>query len=387
MSDSNRIKIGFGKESTAGTAAAGPYQQINVSSSSLASQKNTAEENTIRDDRNLKGLIMTSLLPTGGFGFDQIFANFDDLLLGLLGQTAWSTPVAIATQACTIAGSVITATTGTPFSVVAPGQWLYFLIGSTAYLVKVVSVGGSGGNITVTGATLPSGAQTLTKIAGKFARNGTVMSTYTLEQQHADEATKGFFQYLGCVPNSYTLNAQAEQIVTGDMQFMGMYAPPPSNTSVSGAAYLPAATNESFAGLSGNIGTFQIGGSIIQPTDAAIRGINLSYNNNARRDAAINVARMGWGQASISGQLDTFFKGGLSAVDAYFTHASSSASYAMTDIAGNIMIVSILRLKFANFTKQIGGKNQAVMGTLNFTGILDPVTGATIQIDLIPAQA
>lgn len=385
MSDSNRIKVAYKLETTAGEAAAGPYQQINVSSSTLASQKNTAEENTIRDDRNLKGLIMTSLLPTGGFGFDQIFGNMDGLLLGLFGQTAFSTPVSLASTSVTIAGSVITADAGTPFSVIVPGQWVAFLIGTTRYLVLVTSVGGAGASITVTGATLPAGAATLLQMRGKFIRNGTTLQTYTLEQQHADEAVKGFFQFLGMVPNTFTLNAQAEAIVTGDMQFMGMSAPPPTDTSASGAAYTAPVTNESFAGLSGNIGTFRVGGSIILPTDVAIRGINISYNNNVRRDAGINVSRMGWGQATITGQMSTFFKGGLAAVDAYFNHTSISLSYAMTDIDGNIMVVSILNAKLGNFNKQIGGKNQAVMGDLDFTGILDPVLGATIQIDVIPA--
>jgi hypothetical protein len=384
MSDSNRTAVAFAIESTAGTAAAGPYQALNISSVNLASQKNTAEENTIRPDRNLRGLIMTSLLPTGGFGFDMIFGNLDGLILGMMGQAAWSTPVSLTGTSVTITGSTITASTGTPFSVVVPGQWLKIVIGTTVYLVKVTTVGGAGANITVTGATLPTGAQTLASVKGKFIRNGTTLQTYTLETSAQDEATKGFFQFLGCVPNTWSIQAQAEQIVTGNMDFMGMSAPPPTTASASGAAYTAAVSNESFAGLAGNIGSIFLGSTLVDATSVAVKGLNFSATNNVRRDAGINVARMGWGQFTVTGQASTFFKGGLAAVDAYFTHSDVGLSYAMIDPAGNIMVLTWPRTKLSNFQKQAGGKNQAVMGDLDFTAVVDTTIGGfTMQVDLI----
>ena len=92
---------------------------------------------------------------------------------------------------------------------------------------------------------------------------------------------------------------------------------------------------------------------------------------------------MGWGQFGVTGQLSTYFKGGQAAVDAFYAHTNSSVSYVMTDPAGNITVVTVLRLKFSNFNPQVGGKNQAVMGDLDFTGIEVPNTGATLQLDFI----
>lgn len=383
MSDSNRIQIAYKAESVAGTAPAGPYQQINVSSASLTQQKNVVQENTIRDDRNLRGLVMTSLIPQGGFGWDFIFGNLDGLLVGQMGSS-FSAPLAIVSQAGTAASNVITASAGTPFSAVAVGQWVRITIGATKYLVRVTAVGGSGASITVDGASIPNGGANFT-IDGSMMRNGTTMTTYTIEQNHADVATKGFFGYVGMIPNTMSLNCQAEQIVTGDMQFLGMNPVVPANTTISGGAYNAPVTNESFAGLSGNIGTFMVNDSIITPTDMAIKGINCSLNNNVRRDTAINIVRMGWGEFNVQGQLSTYFQGGMAAVDAFYAHTNSSASYAMTDPAGNITVITVLRLKFTNFTRTVGGKNQALMGDLDFQGILDPVTGATFQIDKIAA--
>ena len=117
----------------------------------------------------------------------------------------------------------------------------------------------------------------------------------------------------------------------------------------------------------------------------AIRGLNLSIINNVRRDAAINITEMGWGQFTVTGQLSTYFKGGMAAVDAFYQHTDSSASYAMTDPQGNIAVVTILNLKFTNFTANVGGKNQAVMGDLDFTGKVDSTYGSTLQLDFIPA--
>jgi hypothetical protein len=383
MSDSNRIKVALKEEITPGVAPAGPYQQINVSSVNLTTQKTTAEENTIRDDRNLRGLIMTSLIPQGGFGFDMIFGNLDSILPGIFGS-ALTSFVNIVAENTTVAANVITANIGTPFSVVVVGQWIRIQVGVTVYVVRVTAVGGSGASVTVVGATIPDGAATMT-VNGQMIRNGTTMKHYTVEQQHADLVVKGFYTSLGMVPNTFNLNAQAETVVTGDVGFMGIEPPPPADVSASGGAYTAPVDAESFAALKGNIGQFMFNGTLITPAAMAIRGINMSLTNNVRRDAAINVVDMGWGQCTVTGQCSTFLRGGEAAIDAYFNHSNSSLSYVMTDPAGNLTILTILRLKFGNFTKQVGGKNQAVMGDLDYTGILDPVTGATIQMDFIPA--
>lgn len=384
MSDSNRIAVGLKEETTIGTAASGPYQGLNVSQVSLTAQKNTAEDNTIRADRNLRNTIMTSLVPQGGLNFDFIYGNLSTIIPGVMGN-AMSTPVSLSGTAVTIAGAVITADAGTPFSDVAKGQWLRIKIGTTNYLGRVASIGGSGASMTMSNVTLPAGAATLAQVRGSYVRNGTTMKSYSIEKHHQDLTTKGFFAFLGMVPNTFNLQAQSETIVTGDVQFMGMTAQAPTDTSISGASYSSPVTNESFAGLSGNIGTFIVGGSLIAPTDMAIRGLNLSINNNVRRDAAINITEMGWGQFTVTGQLSTYFKGGMAAVDAFYEHADSSASYAMTDPQGNIAVITALNLKFTNFTANVGGKNQAVMGDLDFTGKVDSTYGATLQLDFIPA--
>jgi hypothetical protein len=385
MSDSNAIQLAVGAETTAGTAATGPYTLLNVSSVSLKSQKGTAESNTIRADRNLSGLIMTNMVPSGGFGFDFSYGNLDVLLPGMMCNTL-STPVSLTTVAGTVAGAVFTATTGTPFSVCTVGQWLSIVISGTRYIVKITAIGGSGASITVTGATLPSGAQTITTAKGKYYRNGVAQKTYTLEKVFTDQAAsnKHIFGYLGCQANTMTLNAQAEQIVTGDMQFMGMACLTPYGTSLSGGAYTAAPTNQSFAGLTGNIGQFIVNGTLVTPTVMAVKGINASVTNNGRRDAGINVARMGWGQFGLTGTLSTYFQGGLAAVDAFFAHTPGSVSYVMTDPAGNVFVVTVNNLQFSDFVNQVGGKNQPVMGDLNFTAILDStISNATLQFDML----
>jgi len=384
MSDSNAIQLAMGVETTSGSAAAGPYTLLNVSGVTLGQQKGTAQSNTIRSDRNLPGIIMTNMVPTGGFGFDFIYGNLDLLMPGLMGS-ALSTPVILSGIAGTVAGAVFTATTGTPFSVCTVGQWLGITISAVKYVVRITAIGGGGANITVTGATLPSGAQTITSAKGKFYRNGTTMKTYTAEKVFTDQVanTKQIFGYLGLVPNTFNLNAQAEQIVTGDMQFMGLSCLTPYSTSLSGGGYTAATTNQSFAGLTGNIGQFIVNGATVTAAAMAIKGINISVTNNARRDAGINVSRMGWGQFTLTGTLDTYFQGGVAAVDAFFADTPSSCSYVMTDPSGNIAVITIGALKFSNFTNQVGGKNQAVMGTLAISAFLDTTYTNSLQIDFI----
>lgn len=383
MSDSNRTSLSFAQEVTLGTVPAIAFKYLPVSSMDLTQAKSTVESNTIRADRNLPGLIQTELVPQGGFGFDFIYGALDPFLAATLGG-AWSTPVNLAGTAVTISGSVITAGAGTPFSVVTVGQWLGIVISGTTYLVRVTAIGGSGANITVTGATLPTGAQTLTTTKGSFVRNGTTMIGFTLEQHHQDEASLPFFTWSGMVPNQLSLSAQAQQIVTGSIQFLGQTARAPAAASLSTGPVTAADTTEGFAGLSGNIGSFLLDGAAVLPSAMAIRGVDLSIAANVRRDVAINVTQMGWGQFTVTGKLSTYFKGGMSAVDKFFSHANAAFSFAMTDPAGNILVLTLGRLKFTNFSKPVGGKNQAVMGDLDFQAILDPTYANTFQLDRIP---
>lgn len=387
MSDSNAIQLAIAAETTIGTAATGPYTLLNVSSVNLTQQKGSAQSNTIRSDRNLAGIIQTNMIPSGGFAADFMYGNMDLLIPGLMGNP-YTTAISLTAIAGTVAGNVFTATTGTPFSVAAVGQWLGIKIGTTRYICQVTVIGGAGASITVTGATLPTGAQTLATVKGKMVRNGTTMKAYTAEKIFTDQVAtaKHIFGYLGLVPNTLNLNAQAETIVTTDMAFMGLSCLTPYGVSLSGSGYTAANNNPSFAGLSGNIGQFTVNGSLITPASMAIKGINVSVTNNVRRDAGINVSRMGWGQFTVTGTMDTYFQGGLPAVDAFFADTPSSASYVMTDPLGNVSVVTINALKFSNFTNQVGGKNQAVMGTLAISAYLDPgVSGCTMQLDMIDA--
>lgn len=387
MSDSNRLQIAYAKEVTLGTVPAVAFQLLNVASSDLAQQKSTVESNTIRADRNLPGLIMTELVPQGGFGFDFIYGNIDDFLEAALGSTL-GTAISLTTIAGTVtATTTFTASAGTPFSAVVPGQWLQLRISTTNYLVRVTAVNSGGQEIVTTGAALPNGAATLVHAKGRILRNGTTMTGFTIEQYHADTTGKPYFGWLGMVPNQFNLAAQAQQIVTGSIQFLGVEARAPYAATLSTGAYVAANTNESFAGLSANIGSFFLDGAAVSASAMAIRGVDLSIAANVRRDVAINVTQMGWGQFTLTGKLSTYFKGGMAAVDSFYGHNNVSFSFAMTDPAGNIVVLTVGRLKFSNFVKTIGGKNQAVMGDLDFTAILDPTygTGNTLQLDFIPA--
>lgn len=386
MSDSNRINVAGAVETTIGTAATGAYQALNVSSCNLKAQKNTAEANTIRSDRNLPGLIMTELFPQGGIGFDWMYGNLDFLLPGLFGSAGFSTLVSLAGITGTITSTnIFTAGAGTPFSVCVVGQWLAVVMGGVKTFVRITAIGGGGASITTTGATWTNGAATITTAKGKYMRNGTTMSGYTLEVQHADEATKPFFAYLGCIPNSFSLNAIAQQVVTGDMQFLGLVANAPAAATLSSGAYTAAVTTDTFAGLNGNFGLFMVGGTVITPSVAVIKGIDVQIAANVRRDVGINASRAGWGQFTLTGKLSTFFKGGMQAVDDFYSHATSSIAYVMGDAAGNYAVITMGAVKFSDFDKQVGGKNQAVMGDLNVSAILDTTYSNTMQFDYLPA--
>ncbi len=387
MSDSNRVAVGYEPETVIGTSLGGQLQDVAISSESMSAQKGTVEGNTIRSDRNLRDVIQTNLIPQGGWAFDYIYGNMSGFMDGVFGS-AWSSLVDITGVSATISSNVITAGAGTPYSVCVVNQVVRISLNGLQYLGRVSAIGGGGATITIVGVNIPddAGAADI-DIKGRYIRNGTTIKSYSLEVGHADLTGTGkFLQFLGQIPATYNLSAQAEQVITGDIDFLGLNAVSPASATISNpTSYLLAPTNEGFAALPGAIGALGIDGIDVKAT-VPVQGATHSIITNVRRDAAMNLVNMGWGTFKVTGQVTAFYQGGMDMVDDFYDHEDTSLWTAYRDPQGNDMSLYLPRVKLTNFTRNVGGRDQAVIGTFDYTAIYDSVATMTMQMDEIAAS-
>jgi len=380
MADSNQVQVAIKPESTIGVFAGGNLQPIPFSSESLTTQKNAVESNNIESSRNVLDSITTALIPQGQVAFDFLYGAYDDIIIALM-ASAFNTETNVTSASITVSVSGTTLVgTGSEFANVEVGQWLRITDSGTDYFVKVATKTDAN-NITVIGQALVDGARTL-NIRGKMLRNGTTLKSLTVETQLTELASDNFFPFYGMIPDQFTLDIPSEQIVKAKCDFIGTSGVAPVNASI-GSGFDAISTLQSMAGMSSYLGILYENDTVIT-TATPIETISLSVNANVRREAALNVTNMGFGEFKVEGQLNTYMKGGMPMVDKYYNSTASSFSHRLVDPAGNSIIISVLRLKYSNFKRDIGGKNQAVMGTFDWTGIKHPTYGATLQIDLIP---
>ncbi len=91
MADSNRVNVGYIKEVTWGTTPAGALQLLPFTGESLAFNIANKTSDAIRSDRQTSNLIQTGADCGGGVRTELVYGAYDELILGVLGGSAWVT--------------------------------------------------------------------------------------------------------------------------------------------------------------------------------------------------------------------------------------------------------------------------------------------------------
>ena len=271
----------------------------------------------------------------------------------------------------------------------APGQWLkiggatvgqQFATAAVNDFARIVSISANAIQLDhrPSGWAADAGAgKTIRIFAGDTLRNGTTRRGVSLEKGFLDLATPEYLVYRGMVVAQLSLQVGSKEVVTGSFGFMGLNH---------AASAVPLGTPEA-AGLAGvmtasaNVGRIAEGGAALG-TPNFVRSVSIDLQNNLREIDAIGtlgLVDVGVGKLGLTGKMSTYF--GSSALYQKYLAGTETSLVLRLQKDGQAIVITLPRVKFERGTVTAQGENQDVMADLDFRGLRDASTDATMQID------
>lgn len=196
-------------------------------------------------------------------------------------------------------------------------------------------------------------------------RNGTVRKSFSFEKTFEQGAVDSYLRYRGMVVNTFTLNCEAQQIVTGSFDFMGMGASVAS-VPLSGSNYTPASITPVLS-ASSDFSALDAGDS---PTPS-ILSVNLNVTNNLRAQPVIgqiDLIGIGAGRFEVTGTLRAYFED-IGLYNRYVEGLESSLAFTVGQTTGQKYQFRCPRIKFENGTIVAGGNDEDVIADMTFRAL------------------
>ena len=282
----------------------------------------------------------------------------------------------------TVAGQVITATTGT-FSTATQG----------ARYVKLANMATAGNNgikkvVSCTGTVLTlaagslSGSDTLDvcTVQCRYMRTGTTYQSMMFQKEYLD--ISNYIIYQGMTVDTFEMKMSAKAKVTTAWTFMGTLGQDRTATSNTLAAI--ASVTNPVVNTSSNIGgVTKDGSAMLNP----VKALNLKLANNIRERPQIGsliTAQHGSGYSTLTGSVEVYFAD-PELLAAFIAHTAFALEYKIIDTLGNIMNVYMPRIQSPKGTPQDGGVNTDVMQSVDFQALPHATLGYQLQVDLLLA--
>ena len=261
------------------------------------------------------------------------------------------------------------------------GQWVRvsgFATAANNGYAEVTAIAAT--TLTVVGLTIvdeAAGALTITVSPCDFIKNGTTENSFYVERAHQDVTQ--FFQFAGMVPNTMSMTASANSVMTGNYDFVGKAATLIQATAGTGSNTASATT--SVMNAVSNVGQILINGVAV--TSCLMQEVSFTVNNNVRGLSSIGelgFCDVGVGSAEITGTINAYFKD-ETFYDLYLASTAFTLSFKVADSAGNTYVVSFGNCKLESDALNSGGLNTDIVENMGFRAILDStVTNCQIQI-------
>ncbi|KUL94325.1 hypothetical protein DK26_15030 [Bosea sp. WAO] len=214
---------------------------------------------------------------------------------------------------------------------------------------------------------------------GDQLKNGVTPAPMTIERGFMGQQVPAYIVNRGMQAGQLELTMEAKQKITGAFTFTGLTAS--QGTVTLDASPDPATTNQVMAG-SANVGRLAEGGSRLTSPNWARR---VSFTVNANLEAQDAVDNFGAvyireGENTVTGQIDTYF--GSNAVLQKFYDGTVTSLNGRVAKNNQAVVIQIPRATLrGGGNPSAGGKNQTVTAQFDFSGALDPETGANIIFD------
>lgn len=227
-------------------------------------------------------------------------------------------------------------------------------------------------------ATDTGAAKTIRVFVGDMIKNGTTLTSLTIERGFMGQAVPTYIAQRGMVVGQAEISGEAEQIARGSFTFMGMSGSQ-STTSLDDTP--DAATTNRIMAASTNVARIAENGVAVTAPNF-VRSSSIQINNNLRMktaEGALGAVDIGVGECAVTVNMSTYF-GNNDLFSKLMSGAASNFSKRF-EKDNQAFILSVPRMTFATGTPSAGGKNQDVTLDLTATASFDSLTGAHLVIN------
>lgn len=210
--------------------------------------------------------------------------------------------------------------------------------------------------------------------------NGVTDRSFTFEKFFEAGATDQYHRYTGAKVNTMSLEARAQQMVTGSFGVMakGLTS---AQTIISGATYTAANTNP-VINAAANFANLAMTGV----TSPSIMGIRLDMTNNMRQQPVVGSIQskgIGTGRFVVTGEIEAYFDN-AQMLDLYLNNTSTDLTFDLGGASSLKYRFFLPKIKFSDADITAGGNDQDVMAKLPFQAIYDTTTAGSIKITRTP---
>lgn len=353
-------------------------RKMRVTAYGLNPEKRVITSREIRSDAMLSGSAVVGRSTSGNFDYElSMGGDFDDMFQAILRGT-YQVNLDVNTVAAAAPNSF---SKSGAFGNVQVGQYIYasgFAQGGNTGWHRVTAK--TNDTVTVASTITTEVASVNTIVRGKHLRNGTVRRSFSLELAHLDIGA--FFKYRGSRLGSLSMNIEAEQIIRGSGNWMGMFV------EGQGVTFAGGYTNPTTAPIitaSENVGSLLVNGV---PIGVPLRTVNFNVNNNLRNQTAIGEeypVGIAYGAQEITGRLEAYFAD-RSLFDLALAHTDLGLTIPLRYDGGRGIHVAFPRIKLGAPQSPVTGNNADVMQAFDFQAFPDATTG-TYQVQMDVAHA
>lgn len=212
-------------------------------------------------------------------------------------------------------------------------------------------------------------------------KNGTTKRSFVIQKELTDATPTTYFNYRGCVFDTFNLNISTNQIITGNFGVMGTAATV-TESQEAGATFTAVNTNTPFNATQ-NISSVTIDSV---PYTGCINSLSLAVKNGLRPIDCIGTfghKDINLGKFECTGNFELYFVD-KSLYDKFLNSTALKLEITMTDLAGNVYTLLLPRIKFESGQVPVGGTNTDIMFTGSYRALYDATEQCMIKITRNP---
>lgn len=401
--DSNRLLLGYYRESTFGGGVSGApsLKTVRCTGESLKPDIQTVVSQELRSDRRKSDVVRVGASVSGGTPIELSYGTYDDWWESTF-MSAWSSPVSVgpvSTLTITDTAGVVTinAASGTPFASVSAGMIMKasgFDFDTANGLYVVVSKNSSA-NLTLIPLTASpdddassTGAAT-SVVFGARVVDGTTFFSYYLEKKFSD-LTNVYENYVGMCHEGAQLSLAPGAIVTGQFDWMGKLAA--SATATQGDGSPDAATTTNVLNAVDNVTALrEINSSSTLRTDSKLYDFakldwNIKNNLRARQKiGTLGAFSMGVGSVDLGLSAELYLED-TTLYDKGLSNTRTGFAVAMQDAAGNAYVLYVPKVQISGLDRLAGAINTDIMAKMSMTPYLHSTFNFSCSLTRFPAS-